>query len=127
MYDTSPSNGIHFIRRLSGYPGSVIRFISEGAQCLNTSSEKPPLIIPGVANRTQGPGAFIIERSKLLTATFKPRLGKKIKYIYIYQYISYQFIQKYISTQAIRNYYTQFSFMAYFYNMELLSAVNKLM
>jgi hypothetical protein len=41
---------------------------SEGAQCLNTSSERPPLNIPGVANRTHGPGASIFERSNCVTA-----------------------------------------------------------
>lgn len=52
-------------------PGKVTRFVSEGAQCLKTSSEKPPVIIPGVAKRTQGPGALINERSKLRTAKAK--------------------------------------------------------
>lgn len=51
----------------------MTRFISEGAQFLKTSSENPPLIIPGVAKRTQGPGAFIMERSKFFTATSKQR------------------------------------------------------
>lgn len=41
-----------------------MRFLSDGAQCLKTSSENPPLIMPGVAKRMHGPGAFIIERSK---------------------------------------------------------------
>lgn len=40
-----------------------MRFDSHGAQCLKTSSEKPPLIIPGVAKRTQGPGASSKVRS----------------------------------------------------------------
>lgn len=57
----------------STYPGNVTRLFSAGAQCLKTSSEKPPLIIPGVANRTQGPGASIIERSKFVTVTKKSR------------------------------------------------------
>lgn len=51
--------------REGSYPGIMTRFFSDGAQCLKTSSEKPPLIIPGPANRTQGPGASIIDRSNL--------------------------------------------------------------
>ena len=54
------------------YPGKVTRLFSDGAQCLKTSSENPPLIIPGVAKRTQGPGASIIDLSKLWTAASKP-------------------------------------------------------
>jgi len=48
---------------IGGYPGKVTRLFSDTAQCLKTSSENPPLIIPGVAKRTQGPGAFIIDFS----------------------------------------------------------------
>ena len=55
--------------RSVNYPGSVTRFVSEGAQCLKTSRENPPLIIPGVAKRTQGPGVSIMDRSKCFTAT----------------------------------------------------------
>lgn len=51
------------------YPGKATRLFSEVAQCLKTSSENPPIIIPGVAKRTQGPGACIKDRSKLQTAT----------------------------------------------------------
>jgi hypothetical protein len=47
------------------YPGKATRFFSEGAQCLKTSSENPPSIIPGVAKRTQGPGASNIDLSNL--------------------------------------------------------------
>jgi len=56
------------MHRKERYPGKVTRFFSEVAQCLKTSSEKPPFIIPGVAKRTQGPGTFIKERSKSHTA-----------------------------------------------------------
>jgi len=45
------------------HPGKMIMLPSEGAQCLNTSNDRPPLSIPGVANRTHGPGASIFERS----------------------------------------------------------------
>lgn len=59
------------------YPGSVTRLISAGAHCLNTSSEKPPLIIPGVAKRTQGPDAFIKDRSNGRTAISQPMSSKE--------------------------------------------------
>jgi hypothetical protein len=52
------------------YPGMAMRFLSHGAHCLKTSSENPPLSMPGVAKRTHGPGAFIIERSKGHTVSF---------------------------------------------------------
>ena len=42
----------------------MIMLASEGAQCLKTSRESPPLNIPGVANKTQGPGASICDLSK---------------------------------------------------------------
>lgn len=51
------------------YPGSVIRFFSDGAHFLNASRENPPLIIPGVAKSTQGPGLLMKERSKWQTET----------------------------------------------------------
>lgn len=50
--------------KTSTHPGKMIMFASEGAQCLKTSSDRPPLSIPGVANNTHGPGASIFERSK---------------------------------------------------------------
>ena len=52
---------------LGPYPGSVIRFFSDGAHFLNASRENPPLIIPGVAKSTQGPGLLMNERSKWQT------------------------------------------------------------
>lgn len=54
--------------RYVSYPGKATRFSGEGAQCLNTSSEKPAQSIPGVAKRTHGPGACIRDLSKSLTA-----------------------------------------------------------
>ena len=49
------------IIRRETHPGNVTRFFSDGAQCLNTSTEKPPVSIPGVAKRTHGPGSLIID------------------------------------------------------------------
>lgn len=72
--------------RQQQYPGSMTRFSSYGAHCLKTSREKPPVIIPGVAKRTQGPGAFIKERSKLMTATFHKFSIDTIRSSYIFIY-----------------------------------------
>jgi hypothetical protein len=38
------------------YPGMMHRLFSPGAHFLKTSEESPPWSIPGVANRTMGPG-----------------------------------------------------------------------
>lgn len=43
---------------------------------MNTSSERPPLSIPGVANRTHGPGASIFERSNGITVPIKTTCKK---------------------------------------------------
>ena len=50
------------------YPGTTTMFFSKGAHSLKISKESPPLIMPGVANSTQGPGAFICDRSNAVTA-----------------------------------------------------------
>lgn len=52
------------------YPGKITRFSFEGAHFMKTSRENPPVSIPGVANRTQGPGESIYERLKGRTAIF---------------------------------------------------------
>ena len=40
------------------HPGMITMFFGSGAHCLNTNSDKPACNMPGVANRTCGPGAL---------------------------------------------------------------------
>lgn len=93
--------------QLLQYPGRVTRLTSEGAHCLNTSREKPPLIIPGVAKRTHGPGELIRERSKVQTA-IQPRHGFKY-----FNKSNHRLFHPFFSEQRLNNYYHVWSQMRY--------------